>query len=96
MVVARFRENVTVIIMPVEAILCVYSCSTGTIYLNSIPHPNFYITHLLFFMQIIKKTREMFGKMDISVFYPMYKAFIIWSNEVNATCGMHKYLHLLD
>ena len=33
--------------------------------------------------QIIKKTREMFGKLNISVFYPLYKEFYIWSNEVS-------------
>ena len=34
-------------------------------------------------MQIFKKIRKLFGKLNISVFYPLYKEFYIWNNEVS-------------
>ena len=34
------------------------------------------------FVQIIEKMREQFGELSISVFYPLYKKFYIWKNEV--------------
>ena len=33
----------------------------------------------------------MFGKMTVSEFYPMYKAFYIWSNEVSVV-NLHSLL----
>ena len=33
-------------------------------------------------MQIITKVRKSFGKLKISVFYPLYKEFYIWNNRV--------------
>ena len=37
----------------------------------------------LHFLQIIRKTRQMFGKLDIAVFYPLYGEFNIWDNDVS-------------
>lgn len=31
----------------------------------------------------MRKTREMFGKLNISDFYQLYKEFDIWTNEVS-------------
>jgi len=35
------------------------------------------------FVQIIEIMREQFGELHISVFYPLYKKFYIWKNEVS-------------
>ena len=64
------------------------------IIINKCVHSLFIVTLMVFqifinlatelcFLQIIKKTRQMFGKLDIAVFYPLYGEFNIWDNDVS-------------
>ena len=40
-------------------------------------------------IQIIRKTKRMFGKLDIAVFYPLYREFDIWDNDVSVCSTSH-------